>query len=208
MDEEEPFFEEQDIVNQEYYKGIKSMVNCPICLNIIEDPVQCDKCQHYFCSECIKQLNKCPFRCENNSYIPSLNCKNLLSELKIKCKCGKEFGYDFIKKHKEEECSQADFKKSYFRLKEKYEKLKKELNKKEEFDNIHNSYYVKSSLHKHPVELLRRFINNWYCDVCEESFDEKIPSYHCTLCDYDVCYDCLKDKVIKGTIIEEIKQFY
>ena len=47
-EEEEELFNENDIENKEYYKGIKSMVNCSICLYIIEDPVQCNKCQHFF----------------------------------------------------------------------------------------------------------------------------------------------------------------
>ena len=97
----EDLFEETDIVNVEYYNGIKSMVNCPICLNIIKDPVQCEKCQNNFCSDCVKSVPQCPFRCENSNYNPSLSCKRLLSELKIKCKCGKECGFDFIKKHKD-----------------------------------------------------------------------------------------------------------
>ena len=49
-------FSESNIVNKEYYEGIKSMINCLICLNIIENPVQCTKCQHYFCSECITDI--------------------------------------------------------------------------------------------------------------------------------------------------------
>jgi len=41
-------FEEKDIVNKEYYEGVKDKINCSICLNIIKDPVQCDKCQKFF----------------------------------------------------------------------------------------------------------------------------------------------------------------
>ena len=205
---EKDSFGEEDIINKEYYKGVASLINCSICLNIIEDPLQCDKCQHSFCSKCIKKLLKWPFRCEGNKYLPSLVCKQLLSELKIKCKCGQEIGYDFIKRHKEEECSEGDFKERYFKLKEKYEKLKEELNKKEDFNTIKNSYFIKSSVHNHPIELLRRFINNWFCDICLKSFDQEVPSYHCTLCDFDVCYDCVKKKVVIGEIKEDIHKFY
>ena len=38
--EEEDLFDEKDIVNQEYYNGIKHLINCSICLNIVKDPVQ------------------------------------------------------------------------------------------------------------------------------------------------------------------------
>ena len=209
MEDEEELFGENDIENKEYYKGIKPMVNCSICLNIIQDPVQCNKCQHFFCSECVKNLEICPFRCEDNVYTPSLTCKQLISELKIKCICGKVLLYDFFRKHKEEECEKADFKKSYFNLKKKYELLKKELNKKKNEDyKIKHSYYIMSSLHCHPIEVIKRFINSWFCDNCHQTFNETIPSYHCTLCDFDVCYNCVKDKVIEGQIIEEMKKFY
>ena len=208
-EEEEELFNENDIENKEYYKGIKSMVNCSICLYIIEDPVQCNKCQHFFCSKCVKNLNLCPFRCENNTYIPALVCKQLISELKIKCVCGKVLQYDFFRKHKEEECEKADFKKSYFKLKKKYELLKEELNKiKNEEYEIKNSYFIMSSLHCHPIEIIKRFINEWFCDVCHKYFNETIPSYHCSLCDFDVCYNCVKTKVTKGKIKEEMKDVY
>ena len=207
--EEEDLFDEKDIDNKEYYKGIKPMVNCSICLNIIQDPVQCNKCQHFFCSECVKNLKLCPFRCENNVYTPSLACKQLISEIKIKCICGKVLEYDFFRKHKEEECEKADFKRSYFNLKKKYELLKKELNEKKNEDyKIKHSFFILSSLHNHPIEILQRFMNSWFCDCCHKTFNEKIPSYHCSLCDFDVCYNCVKDKVTKGIIKEGMKKFY
>ena len=48
-------FEEKDIVNKEYYEGVKDKINCSICLNIIKDPVQCDKCQKFFCFKLYKR---------------------------------------------------------------------------------------------------------------------------------------------------------
>eukprot|EP00833_Pecoramyces_ruminatium_P018034 jgi/Orpsp1_1/1192066/evm.model.d7180000090323.1 len=102
---EEILFMEKDIVNKEYYDSIKELVKCPICLSIVREPVHCTTCQHIFCSVCAKNLEKCPFRCHNEKFTPSLICKNLLSELKIKCQCGKEIKYDFFGKHKKkEEC--------------------------------------------------------------------------------------------------------
>ena len=202
-------FEEKDIVNKEYYEGVKDKINCSICLNIIKDPVQCDKCQKFFCSDCIKEVEECPFRCKNNNYTSGLLCRQLISELKIKCECGKVIGFDHIQKHKEEECEKADFKKSYFNLKKKYELLKKELNKKDdEVKELKSSYFIKSSAHKHPIEVLRRFGNKWFCDECNKFFEEDIPSYHCTLCDFDICYDCAKDKVTLGNISLNMERFY
>ena len=208
MEDEENLFDEEDIVNKEYYEGIKALINCLVCLNIVEDPVQCDKYQHYFCSGCIKNLNICPLRCRDNKYIPSIACKQLLSELKIKCKCGKEINYDFFKKHKEEECDKADFRENYIKLKKKYEELQKELNNIKEINEIKHSFYIKTSLHIHPIEILKRFSNSWFCNICIKNFNENVPSYHCTLCDFDVCYNCVKDKVTKGIIKDQMKNYY
>ena len=30
---------ETDIINKEYYEGVKDIINCLICLNIIEEPL-------------------------------------------------------------------------------------------------------------------------------------------------------------------------
>ena len=207
-EKEELLFEENDIINKEYYNGVKEMINCTICLNIIEDPLQCNKCQHFFCSECIKNSNKCPFRCTDNQYISALICKSLLSELKIKCKCGKEIKYDFIKKHKNEECELIDFKKKYFEYKNKYELLLKKKNENENenenCDKIHNSAYIKTSLHKHPVELIRRYIMGWGCDICRKHFNVNSPSYHCTICDYDNVIIVLKIKLLKVKSLKDV----
>ena len=118
-----------------------------------------------------------------------------------------------LKNIKIEECPEIDFKTKYCRLKEEYEKLKQQLKQQsnqngEEFNTVKHSYFIISSLHKHPIEVLRRFINTWFCDVCKKSFRVDVPSYHCTLCDFDVCYNCVKNKVVKGSIKEDIKKFY
>ena len=201
-------FEEKDIVNKEYYAGVQATINCPICLNIIENPVQCDKCQKFFCLNCIKGVKECPFRCKNNKYTSGLLCRQLISELKIKCECGKIINFDHIQKHKEEECEKADFKQNYFNLKKKYELLKEELKKNDEVKELKNSFFVKSSTHKHPIEILRRFGNNWFCDICHNRFKEDIPSYHCTFCDFDICYNCVKNKITLGNMNSNMKKFY
>ena len=183
----EKIFSENNIINKEYYDGIKSMVNCLICLNIIENPVQCSKCQHYFCSECINSVEeKCPLRCKNNEYIKSIPCANLLSNLKYKCACGEIVNHDEREKHIEN-CTKKDYENCYLYIKEKYNKLKEELNVQ---TTLKSSYFIKTSVHKHPMEIIRRYKHSWFCDVCKIYSDENTPSYHCTLCDYDLCINC------------------
>lgn len=208
---EESLFKENDITNKEYYNGIKELINCSICLDIIKDPIQCDKCQNCFCTVCAEKVKSCPLRCINSKFFPSLLCRNLLSKLIIKCSCGKEIGYDSLEKHKKEECVNADFKKNYLELKKKYEILMKEYNK----ININSNSiikgkrtYIKTRIHPHPVKCIRRFISTWSCDICSKSYKSDVPSYQCTLCDYDICYKCVINKITEGSIIREMSIYY
>lgn len=128
----ESIIKQDEIVNKEYYEGIKDIITCLICLDIASDPVQCDKCQHCFCSKCIKNCKKCPLRCNNSNFTPAFLCKKLISEIEIKCVCGEKVKYDNILKHKVEECNNIDLQKKN-ELKKIYdlEKQKLKNNKKE-----------------------------------------------------------------------------
>ena len=194
----EKFFSEKNIVNNEYYEGIKSLVNCLICLGIVENPVQCTKCQHYFCSECIKENKKCPMRCEGNQFIKSITGSNLLSNLKFKCSCEEIVPYDEREKHLDK-CTKKDYQVYYSYYKEKYENLIKVLN---ENNKIKSQYYIKVSVHNNPVEIIRRYSNTWFCNVCNQYFGQNIPSYHCTLCDFDICNICAKSYVKEGNVMQ------
>jgi len=202
----ELLFEEDDIVNREYYEGIKDMIKCTICLDIVKEPVQCNKCQHCFCSLCSRELKKCPFRCENSSIISSFVCNQLLSGLKIKCKCGNEIGYDFLKNHKEKECkieNNVDYKEKYLNLKKEYDLLIQGIYKINDY-----KYCIKSSVHTHPIECNRRFLRSWNCDNCKKNFSDNVPSYQCNLCNFDLCYYCAKSTITEGTVMDEMIEFY
>ena len=127
----ESIISNDEIINKEYYEGIKDIIICSICLDIVYNPLQCDKCQHCFCSKCIQKCKRCPFRCINNNYNTAFLCKKLLSEIKIKCACGEIIKYDIILKHKIEECKMIDVKKKN-ELKKRYE-LDKIIQKKNDF---------------------------------------------------------------------------
>jgi len=200
---EELLFEENDIINKEYYNVIKGMIKCSICLDIVKDPVQCDKCQHCFCSRCSEPLNSCPFRCKNHNFVPSFICNQLLSELKIKCKCGKEISYDFLKNHKKKDCQIVDYREKYLNLKKEYDSLLNEINQISD-----HKYCIKSSIHPHPIECNRRFLQTWNCDNCKMNFNDNIPSYQCTLCNFDLCYYCAKNTITKGTIMDKMADYY
>lgn len=33
--------------------------------------------------------------------------------------------------------------------------------------------------------------NNWTCNICYSNYEYNIPSFYCTLCDFDLCQNCL-----------------
>ena len=205
---EEYHLVEGDIINKEYFENIRNIVICSICLNIIEEPIFCNQCQYNFCIDCIKKLSRCPMGCQNYQFVPGQLCEELLSGIKIKCECDNEISYNDIKKHKEEECKKINFKERYLNLKKEYNLLKEEINNPKELDDVPRAGCIKSLVHKHIIQIMRHFNNSWTCDICENSFDKDIPSYNCTLCDFDVCYNCVKDKITKGIINDEMKNFY
>jgi len=207
--ENQRLFCENDIINKQYYEGIKDSINCSICLEIVNDPVHCNKCQHCFCSECSKKLTSCPFRCQNTTFISSIITKNLLSKLKIKCNCGKVIEYDFIKNHKNKECINTNYQRKYIELMKKYKLLKQDYNKLNIKTDIKGKFAtILSSAHTHPIQCIRRFGTSWTCNICRKSYDSNRPSYLCTLCDFDICYHCVKDTVTEGIIVNNMFNYY
>ena len=72
------------------FKQFEDYITCPICLNVVLDPVCCSQCTVTMCKICIdewvKKKNSCPNRCENykENKLDRLAAK-LLSTIKIKC---------------------------------------------------------------------------------------------------------------------------
>ena len=78
------------------YELLFDEMRCPICLKILLDPIECDKCQAIICENCYFILKSADKNCFNegckgkyikaNKYI-----RNLLNELEIKCQgCEKD----------------------------------------------------------------------------------------------------------------------
>jgi len=40
----------------DYYKGIKSLIQCKYCNKILKDPMMCKECQGAYCNNCIDEL--------------------------------------------------------------------------------------------------------------------------------------------------------
>ena len=133
-----------DIYNKGEVENMKELLKCPICLNILIAPVQCNKCNKCFCKLCIDHYQeskiKCPFRCENPLYLENKFVKDALSILKFKCKngCDKIIKYDELKKHYEVDCEKIDYKAKYEELLKKHKKLIMDY---EQIESKANKYY-------------------------------------------------------------------
>jgi hypothetical protein len=94
------------ITNDEYYESVKEFVTCHICSGILNEPVQCGKCEFYFCKGCLdewlNQKNCCPFRCAATDFHPGGRViKNMLSKLLSFCAlgCYKKLRYEEVEIH-------------------------------------------------------------------------------------------------------------
>ena len=210
--------EKSDIINIQDYKVIEQFITCSICCGIIFEPVQCTECENCFCLECINDWKKksdiCPFKCKITKYKESKYVKRILGIIKVKCKngCGEEINYNDIVTHYDEKCQKIDFKKKYFELKNKYDKMMKEsrINLIKEDDNDYDNveelnknlipnFNFLSKHHKHKLGFVSTNRKGWRCNLCKTSLNNIVRSYYCTLCDYDLCQDCvLKEKKEKG----------
>ena len=65
-------------------KGFLEDLKCPICLELVSDPVQ-TSCGHLFCGECIKGINTCPI--DRNQFTPHPDNFNERRVLNFKVKC-------------------------------------------------------------------------------------------------------------------------
>ena len=65
------------------------------------------------------------------------------------------------------------------------------INKNESPQNINRKLINED--HEHKLVLL--FSNNdWTCKKCNGKFQDKIPKYFCSLCDYNICENCFNNK--------------
>ena len=100
----EKYINNELIVKNNIYLAFKDSVTCPLCSNILIEPIMCKNCQYVYCKKCIdeysKKENKCPNKCENPEYVTAINRKNTLTKLSFECnKCGQEFNYEKILEH-------------------------------------------------------------------------------------------------------------
>jgi hypothetical protein len=194
------------IVNKDKLNSVGEILNCVICSNILFQPMTCINCENSFCKECIiKWENKnknCPLCKKELKTKESRIIKNLLSDLIIKCeKCNKDIKYDDFKNHQILcEKSNIDYKTEYLKLKKNYDELNEKFLKLKNFINNEvnikesiKNFSVKHKSHIHPLMKVFTERNGWGCDKCKKVFKKNVASYYCTVCDFDLCSECIKN---------------
>ena len=105
----EEYINNDTLVENEITQLLKSSIICPLCNNILINPLMCMSCQKTYCKKCIDNSSdnniKCPNNCENPNYQKSIGKNEILSKLKFICVgCKKEIGYDEAQKHHDSCC--------------------------------------------------------------------------------------------------------
>ena len=100
--------------SMQLYDQIKDTVNCPVCLDIPIDPVDCQECSGTICRKClsVNDADNCVLCKHATSFRPSRNTINFLNLLKFKCRfyefgCSNESVYSNWHEHIEK-CKSKD----------------------------------------------------------------------------------------------------
>ena len=76
---------------------------CPICLSILNDPLECSVCKKEFCTICVsnyKSCSLCPFGCKK-SILQPIGIRQVF----LKCeKCKEQCNFNEFSKHKCSKC--------------------------------------------------------------------------------------------------------
>ena len=90
---------------------VENDLECPICLELLENPVDLKGCQHTFCNDCICPMwGICPLSCplcrhdikDTSDIVPTHRfLRNTLSKIQLKCShgCGKIFSHENYREH-------------------------------------------------------------------------------------------------------------
>ena len=202
------YIDPESVLNREAFMLIEQNVICPICSGILVSPIQCLNCENCFCELCLEEWKKakgdknCPFRCANPTFKNSRLIKNILSNIKFKCKngCKEEIPYLELENHYEDKCSklEIDYKQKYYEFKNKYleilkknVELEKELKKYKNQNNNNNNVCFNSKYHNHTLYDQTDDESDWICNICNNKYKAKTEKrYNCDDCDFDICLKC------------------
>lgn len=88
---------------------------CPICLDISENAMECNTCAGIFCEKCVVEIKKCPMCRGLTGFRPSPLARKLINNLPCQCQdCSKSMSRCEFKSHicpmKQENCGLCGFK--------------------------------------------------------------------------------------------------
>jgi hypothetical protein len=120
----EKYVNSNTIIKNEVYDTFKDSIICPICSNLMIEPVICFSCQETFCKNCYKKNGSCPKKCNEPNIQEVIGKKKYITKFKFLCikGCGAEIPFEDINNHYSSNClkpkiltpSEADdYKKKY-----------------------------------------------------------------------------------------------
>ena len=130
---EEPYFDDDCLIENEYYNDIKDIIKCNYCSQILKEPMICLSCQLPFCKKCTKNAAKKKniyHKCKKPKYDENKNVINTMAKLKYLCKnCKMEIKKENIEEHLKVGCEKNENETKYMdaiRRKKSLTKLSKE----------------------------------------------------------------------------------
>ena len=189
----------ESVLNKNLLQALDEISICNICKNIVWNPMECNKCEHCFCKNCIDnwliQSHTCPFKCSGMSFKESRMIRSMLSNLLFKCgKCGEVIKYENYDNHLIM-CPKQLNKGSNISI-----NMNKKKSKYEKYDE------VDSEIHEHTLSIVKenhiKFINKknldniyyWSCSLCQRNFALDIKSAYCEECKFEICEECILQK--------------
>ena len=104
----EKYININNIIENNIFKFFKDSVTCPLCHNILINPIMCIKCQETFCKKCIDDWEKKNLKCPNNCNEPNYQQNSIKNDIlyKFKCEeCEEEIYYNEMKNHIDNKCT-------------------------------------------------------------------------------------------------------
>ena len=182
------------VLNKSLLQALDEIAICNICKNIVWNPLECNKCEHCFCKNCIEnwliQSHTCPFKCSGMSFKESRMIRSMLSNLLFKCgKCSEVIKYENYDNHFFI-CPNKSNKNSNLSLNKKKSKFEK-------YDE------VQSEIHEHCLIICNKDVKGninfenafyWSCSLCQRKFSLDVKKAFCEECNFQICEECILQK--------------
>ena len=108
-DNSNEYFDDNSLVEDDYYYRIKDIITCKSCNNIIlNDPMMCNKCHLTFCKNCTEEQNEEKHPCQNPTYTINISVNSVLEKLVYLCNnCKQEVEKKDIEDHLKKKCEKV-----------------------------------------------------------------------------------------------------